>query len=87
MAKMKVKKNNKKQRSLDPDKRGGARLVSSVLSPFYTKPLRLPFDYPLNTSVVEYTSELNYTATAGSSNYPIPLLSSGLAIAIFPHAF
>lgn len=61
--------------------------TKSVLLPFLTKPIKPFYDYPLNTSVLETTLELNVNLVAANGTGVTGSSGFGCAMAIMPHAF
>lgn len=57
----------------------------SVLNPFNTLPIKAPYDFPTETSVMEYTHEVTLTATNASGAGCLPS-GYGLCVNILPHA-
>jgi hypothetical protein len=56
--------------------------TKSILRPFDTTWIKPPHDYPLNTSIVETTHEMNIVPTSGGiwNGY-------GTSLVIYPHSY
>lgn len=53
--------------------------------PFHTKAIKPFYDYPLNTSIYEYTTEIPFTLLAQSTGEFTT--GYGMHISVLPHAY
>lgn len=68
------------------NKKSGS-FIASVLKPFSTEPMKLPYDYPLNTTIVEQTLEFNLYASLGNGTGVINNNTYGIVFVVSPHSF